>query len=155
MLSSCLVEQGYSHDLQQGYKASIRLHSIGVGTLTHTNYKVDDEGVIYALQQQANLFIHAGGKTALVLFGKAHYLELQTDKIALFGGDKERLPTWFKKYDWGVKVEYYETTFLPKDLGRIDRQEKTFPSRFQEPQGQSWKAYIKPRMTMTLRNAMN
>jgi hypothetical protein len=70
--------------------------------------------------------IHPGGKTALALLGKAHYLELQTGKIALFGGDKERLPVWFKKYDWGVKVEYYETTFLPKDLGLKDIEVKNF-----------------------------
>jgi hypothetical protein len=126
MLSSWLAEQGYSHDLQQRYKTSNWLHSIGVGALIRANDQVDYEGAICALQQQADMSIHPGGKTALALLGKAHYLELRMGKIALFGGDKERLPAWFRKFDWGVKVEYYKTTFLPKDLGLQDIEVKNF-----------------------------
>jgi hypothetical protein len=126
MLSSWLAEQGYSHDLQQRYKSSNWLHSIGVGALKRTNDQVDYEGAIYALQQQANQSIHPGGKTALSFLGKAHYLELKMGKITLFGGDKERLPAWFRKYNWGVEVKYYETTFLPIDLGLTDIEVKSF-----------------------------
>lgn len=126
LLSSWLAEQGYSYDLQQRYKKGNWLHSIGIGALIRANDQVGYEGAIYALQQQASMSIHPGGKTALSFLGKAHYLELKRGKIALFGGDKERLPAWFRKFDWGVKVEYYETTFLPKDLGLIDIEVKNF-----------------------------
>ncbi len=112
--------------MQQRYKKGKWLQSIGVGALTRTDDQVDYEGAVYALQQQANLSIHPGGKTALSFLGKAHYLELEMGNIVLFGGDKERLPTWFRKYDWGVKVEYYETTFLPKDIGLTDIEIKNF-----------------------------
>ncbi len=126
LLSSWLVEQGYSYDLQQRYKKGKWLESIGVGAMMRTNDQVGYEGAIYALQQQANLSIHPGGKTALSFLGKAHYLELEISKIELFGGDKERLPTWFSKYDWGVKLKYYETTFLPKDAGLTEIEIKNF-----------------------------
>ncbi len=126
LLSSWLAGQGYSYDLQQRYKKSNWLHPIGIGAVIRTNDKVGYEGAIYALQQQGNLSIHAGGRTALSILGKAHYLELKTSKIVLYGGGNERLPAWFKKYDWGAKVEYYETNFLPKDLGLTDVEVKNF-----------------------------
>lgn len=126
LLSSWLADQGYSYDLQQRYKKSNWLHSIGIGALIRTNDKVKYEGAIYALQQQGSLSIHPGGRTALSLLGKAHYLESKTSKVMLFGGAKERLPSWFKKHNWGVNVEYYETTFLPKDVGLTEIEVKNF-----------------------------
>jgi hypothetical protein len=126
MLSSWLISQGYSHDLQQRYKKSNWLKSIGVGALIRTNDQVGYEGAIYALQQQSHLTIHPGGRTALSILGKAHYLELSANKITLMGTVGEKLPTWFKKYPWGVKVDYYETSFLPSDIGLAEVELKNF-----------------------------
>jgi Transcriptional regulator, AbiEi antitoxin, Type IV TA system/Transcriptional regulator, AbiEi antitoxin N-terminal domain len=126
MLSSWLTSQGYSHDLQQRYKKSNWLKSIGVGALVRTKDQVGYEGTIYALQQQSHLTIHPGGRTALSLLGKAHYLELSANKITIMGTVGEKLPTWFKKYPWGVKVDYYETSFLPSDIGLTEVELKNF-----------------------------
>lgn len=126
MLSSWLTTQGYSHDLQQRYKKSNWLKSIGVGALIRTNDQVGYEGAIYALQKQSHLTIHPGGRTALSLLGKAHYLELSANKITLMGTVGEKLPTWFKKYPWGVKVDYFETSFLPSDIGLTEVELKNF-----------------------------
>lgn len=116
-LSSWMVKNGYSHDLQQRYKKNNWLKSIGTGAFIRTNDKVGYEGAIYSLQEQNGFSIHPGGRTALSLLGKAHYLELATNKVVLFGGRGEKLPAWFKKHDWGVKVDYHETSFLPPALG--------------------------------------
>ncbi len=75
------------------------------------------QGALFALQGQADLNIHPGGKTALSILGKVHYLELSTKQITLFGGSEERLPAWFSKYDWGVKVNYFSSSFLPPKIG--------------------------------------
>lgn len=75
------------------------------------------QGALFALQEQANLNIHPGGKTALSLLGKVHYLELSTKQIILFGGSEEKLPAWFSKYNWGLKVDYYSSSFLPSNIG--------------------------------------
>lgn len=117
LLSSWMVREGYSHDLQQRYKKSNWLKSIGTGAFTRNSDKVGYEGAIYALQKQSGLTIHPGARTALSFLGKAHYLELSANIVVLFGGSGEKLPAWFKKNNWGVKVNYHETSFLPPDLG--------------------------------------
>ena len=81
---------------------------------------VDYKGALYALQEQAGLSVHIGGRTALSLLGQAHYLELAQTTAVLFGDAGEILPSWFKKYDWGVKLEYHKTSFLPPEIGMTD-----------------------------------
>ena len=117
MLSSWLVEQGYSHDLQQRYKKGGWLESVGTGAFIRKNEHVKFHGAIYALQNQAGFSIHPGGRTALSLLGKAQYIELISGNIVLFGGAGEKLPAWFKHYDWGVNTEYHSTSFLKQDIG--------------------------------------
>jgi len=128
-LSSWLVANGYSHNLQQRYKKSNWLKSIGAGALVRVNDKLNYEGAVYALQAQANLTIHPGARTALSILGKAHYLEMSAGRILLFGGTTEKLPLWFKRYNWGAKLEYHPTNFLPSDLGLIDHDTSTFSIR--------------------------
>lgn len=124
--SSWLVQQGYSHDLQQRYKKSKWLQSIGTGALIRTGDQVGYEGAVYALQRQSGFTLHPGGRTALSLLGKAHYLELAAKRVVLFGGKNEKLPAWFKNHDWGVKVDYHETSFLPSNIGLTEVELKNF-----------------------------
>jgi hypothetical protein len=116
-LSSWLTENGFSTQLLNRYKKSHWLYSIGRGAWMRVGEQPTYEGAIYALQQQAESSVHIGGKTALSLLGKAHYLELSTQQITLFGDSKEKLPTWFTKYSWGVKVNYFSSSFLPAKAG--------------------------------------
>lgn len=125
-LSAWLVGQGYSRDLQQRYKKSHWLQPIGSGAFVRSNDKVGYEGAVYALQQQAGLTIHPGGRTALALAGKAQYLEMAAGKVVLFGGSGESLPAWFSRHDWGVELDYHQTSFLPKGLGLTEVEIKDF-----------------------------
>lgn len=133
MLASWLSEHGYSPDLQKRYRKSHWLESIGTGAMTRAGDKVDAYGALYALQNQAGLSAHPGGRTALSLLGKAHYLELSSVKAVWFGGKKETLPVWFKNYDWDVKVDYYQTSFLPSTLGLEDLEIKNFSIKVSSP----------------------
>ncbi len=117
LLSGWLKEQGYSADLIKRYRKSRWFKSIGTGAVIRFNDKVSYEGAIYALQQQAGSTVHPGARTALSLLGKTHYLELSTLSVTIFGGKKESLPVWFKNHDWQVKINYYQTSFLPAHLG--------------------------------------
>jgi len=126
LLSSWLAKQGYSIDLQKHYRKTNWLQSIGRGAHIRADDKVGYEGAIYALQKQSQLTIHPGGRTALSLLGKAHYLELGFGKVVLFGASGEKLPTWFKKHDWGVQPDYYESSFLSPDLGLTEVEIKSF-----------------------------
>jgi len=126
LLSTWLAKNGYSLDLQKIYKASHWLESIGHGAMARTGENLDYLGAIYALQEQLGLSIHPGGRTALALAGKSHYLELSAKKVVLFGAAKENLPSWFKKRDWGLHVDYSSSSFLPRDLGLTNCRQEGF-----------------------------
>ncbi|HQU93414.1 MAG TPA: type IV toxin-antitoxin system AbiEi family antitoxin [Pyrinomonadaceae bacterium] len=124
--SRWLTTQGYSLDLQRKYRTGKWLESIGNGAMIRAGDSVGYEGAIYALQKQTNMSLHPGGRTALALLGKAHYLERDTQRIIIFGAQGEDLPAWFRHHAWGVKVEYYPTTFLPPEFGLTEIELKTF-----------------------------
>lgn len=133
LLSAWLVEQGYSLDLQKRYKKSNWFESIGTGALVRHGDQVDYLGAVYALQAQSRTSVHPAAKTALSLQGKAQYLEFSTKRAQLFGSVDERLPLWFKKYNWGVAVDYHKTSFLPPDLGLVDIEHKMFSVKVSSP----------------------
>src|ERR1035437_846480 len=107
--SSWLSARGYSPDLQKRYRKGQWLASIGTGAMIRAGDQVSYEGAIYALQKQANMSVHPGGRTALSLLGKSHYLPLSEKKVTIFGSNGEKLPAWFLKRDWGVTVDYYQS----------------------------------------------
>lgn len=126
VLASWLIKRGYSLDLQKRYRKSNWLVSVGTGAMIRKSDTISYEGALFALQKQVHLNIHPAGKTALGLQGRAHYLELSTKSVTLFGPMKEELPAWFKNYPWGVTVHLYGTGFLPPDLGLVELEMKNF-----------------------------
>lgn len=126
VLSSWLTGRGYSFELQKRYRKSGWLESIGTGAMIRAGDNVGYEGAIYALQKQAGSNIHPGGRSALSLLGKAHYLELAQKKVVLFGGQGEKLPAWFQNHDWGLTFDYHPSSFLPSGLGLTDVELKNF-----------------------------
>ena len=132
-LSAWLSKQGYSLDLQKRYRNSNWLKAIGSGAMIRAGDSVSYEGAIYALQKQAMSMIHPGGRTALTLLGKAHYLELSTKKAVLFAGADEKLPAWFKNHQWGLVIDYHPTSFLPPAIGMADVELKLFSLKISGP----------------------
>jgi hypothetical protein len=132
-LSSWLTENGFSTQLLNRYKKSNWLYSIGTGAWMRVGEKPSYEGALYALQQQNESSIHLGGKTALSLLGKAHYLELSTQQIIMFGGSKEKPPAWFSNYDWDVKVNYFSSSFLPATVGLQTLERSNFSLKISNP----------------------
>lgn len=133
-LSSWLVEHGYSHDLLRKYKDSNWLTSIGPGAMIRTGEEVGCEGAIYALQEQSGLSVHLGGRTALSLLGRTHYLDFNVKKIFLFCKSGSKLPTWFLDYDWGYEIEQINTSFLPSDKNLSPIEQKTFSIKISNPE---------------------
>ena len=128
-----LAQQGYSIELQKHYRKSNWLKSIGTGAMIRAGEQVSYEGAIYALQNQNAFSVHPGGRTALSLLGKAHYLDLAVKRVIVFGTKGEKLPTWFKNYDWGVTIDYYTTSFLPSDIGLTEVELKYFSIKISDP----------------------
>lgn len=68
MLSGWLVDKGYSYELQQRYRKSGWLKSIGKGAMIRSGDELLLSGAITALQNQAGANIYIGGRSALRYF---------------------------------------------------------------------------------------
>jgi hypothetical protein len=114
--SKWMKNQGFSRQLIDRYKKSNWLTSVGVGAYKLANDNVNWTGAIYALQNQLQLNFHPGGKTALQIKGLAHFVPGEIKDIFIFGPPGEKLPSWFKAYDWEVEFHYSMTNLFNNDL---------------------------------------
>ena len=131
--SSWLIRQGYSLDLQKYYRNSGWLQSWGHGAMVRSNENPGYDGAVYALQNQSNLSVHPGARTALSLLGRAHYLEFDLSRIFLFGGADEKLPTWFRQHTWDTEILYKSTAFLPVNVGLVEFRFPSFTLQVSSP----------------------
>lgn len=99
----------FSRQLIYQYRKRDWLEALGSGAFKKKGDLVDWVGGVEALQNQMDLRIHVGGRSALDLLGKAHYLRMGDRQLTLFGTPGERLPTWFKKYAWDEMPDYVAT----------------------------------------------
>ncbi|MDR0834664.1 MAG: type IV toxin-antitoxin system AbiEi family antitoxin [Candidatus Symbiothrix sp.] len=124
LLSSWLVSEGYSYELQQRYRTSGWLKSIGKGAMVRSKDSLVLSGAISALQIQANLNIHVGGRSALEQLGLAHYLQVNSQETILFVNGKSSLPLWFTSNQWDTKVKLFRTSLFRDDtIGLMDYQD--------------------------------
>ena len=72
LLSSWLLNKGYSYELQQRYRNSGWLKSIGKGAMIKSGDPLLLSGALSAFQSQANINIHIGARSALELHGASH-----------------------------------------------------------------------------------
>lgn len=126
MTSSWLTSKGYDLDLQARYKKSNWLESIGQGAMIRKGDEINYLGGIYALQKQLGMTIHPGGKSALALSGRSHYIMFRPSTQIVIGSEKELPPSWFRNFNWGVKLNYHSTGFLPSTLGMQNLEHKGF-----------------------------
>lgn len=131
--SSWLTKQGYSVGLVRNYRDSNWLESFGGGANIRFQDKVDYLGGIFAIQKQLQLEIHPGGRTALALVGRVHYLEINQSSSFLFGQEREVLPTWFRSKQWEVDIKYFASSFLPTKLGLMEYSHKNFSIQISTP----------------------
>ena len=126
ILSSWLVKEGYSRDLQQRYKRSNWLDSIGDGAMKRTGESIDIYGALYALQFQAKKTIHIGGRSSLVLQGFSHFIGMQQEETIMFTSRGINIPLWFLNYKWDSKPLVFYSSMLPPETGLIDFKVNSF-----------------------------
>jgi hypothetical protein len=125
ILSSWLETEGYSYELQQRYRKSGWLSSIGKGAMIRTGDDFLLSGALTALQQQAKSTIHIGGRSALELSGKTHYLQLKAKEVTLFVDSQDRPPQWFRKINWDLTPKIFNTNlFLKPHVGMVEYSDK-------------------------------
>lgn len=121
ILSPWLTAEGYSYELQQRYRKSGWLKSIGKGAMIRTGDEFLLSGSITALQTQTKANIHIAGRSALELLGVTHYLQVNSKEMILFAEGKYSLPVWFTKNKWDFDTTLYCTSlFANEELGLID-----------------------------------
>jgi hypothetical protein len=124
--SKWMKNQGFSRQLLDRYKKSNWLMPVGTGAYKLANDTVNWTGALYAIQNQLELNCHPGGKTALQLKGLAHFVPGELKEIFIFGPPGEKLPSWFKAYDWEVEIHYSMTNLFNNDLGLSKEDYGTF-----------------------------
>ena len=116
-LSRWLKENGISQPLTFTYLKSGWLEKIGSGAFKRAGENVEWPSGLQAIQSQAKLSIHLGGKSALQFQGYAHYLPLgDSYPIYLYGYRNIKLPAWFKNYKWKNKIVYTQTNLFDPSL---------------------------------------
>ncbi len=116
IVSSWLVDQGYPYELQQRYRKSGWLKSIGKGAMVRPGTTLKLEAAIAAIQQTGTP-IHIGGRTALTLAGKAHYILLNQQQTDLFTPVNLKLPEWISSNKWNSIPKLYRNSMIPETLG--------------------------------------
>lgn len=117
LLSSWLAKQGYSYSLQQSYRHSSWFTSVGRGVMVRSGDQLLLSGAISALQLQAELPLHIGGRSALGLLGYSHYVELYSKETLIFSNTDIHIPKWLFNIDWDSKPIIIKTSFLPDYAG--------------------------------------
>jgi hypothetical protein len=121
LLSPWLVAEGYPYELQQRYRKSGWLKSIGKGAMIRTGDELSLAGAITALQTQANASVHVGGRSALEQLGVAHYLQVNSSELTLFAEGRFFWPLWFKNNKWDLEAKLYCTSLFNKnEIGLVD-----------------------------------
>lgn len=116
MTNSALHQLGISDQLKKNYIKSGWLQSIGNGAVSRLNETPSFYSAINAIQNQLHLPIHVGGRSALSLHGRSHYIRLGKERFFLFGRKNIKLPLWFKNYSWDPEVIYMTTDFINKEF---------------------------------------
>lgn len=102
-----LTEIGFSSKLANWHIGSGWLERLGRGAFIRPGNEVTWQGGLYALQSQLSLTVHAGGRTALELIGRAHFVPLGKRKtVFLISDTAEQLPKWFRSYDWLADIRH-------------------------------------------------
>jgi hypothetical protein len=118
-----LERLGYTHDLQRRYVQSGWLKRVGRGAFVRAHEPATWQGALHALQTQAALPVHVGGRSALGLLGRGHYLALggREDRpvLDLFGPVGTTLPAWFLAHTWDVTPRFTRTDMLPANTGFV------------------------------------
>lgn len=95
--STELEREGISAQDLQVYLKSKWVERYEKGIYKLHDDSVDWTGVLYGLQNKSKTTLHAGGRTALVLKGYAHYIK--TSNVYLFSDRSENFNIWLKKLD--------------------------------------------------------
>lgn len=110
-----LLEKGFSRSLVQRYISSGWMESLGHGAVKKPDDSLDWSGMLWGVQQLSPC--HVGGKTALELQGKSHFVKFQDTKIFVFSRRGFRLPKWLGESHSGFNFINVPYSLFSSDVG--------------------------------------
>lgn len=132
-----LEKRGIYRQLTNVYVKSNWLKKLGRGAYMKAGDRVQWTGGLYAIQKQLGLSIHVGAQTALAMKGFAHYLALGNDGlVCLLGAPHEKLPAWFIKAPWQLRLVYKSTNLFSNNqtLGLTESKDESFTVTLSTPE---------------------
>ena len=129
-----LKKQGINAILKQAYQETHWIESIGHGAVIRKGDSINWEGGLFALQNQLQIDIHVGGKSALELQGYAHFIKFGQSSIHLYMPSGKKLPLWFTNRQWGLTIQVHKTKFLCSDNGLTSHKEIDFSISISGPE---------------------
>ncbi len=139
LTSSWLKEHGISSKLTWWYVRTGLLERVGSKAYKKTGDKISWEGVLVTLQGQLCLSIHVGGKTALELIGRAHFIPTHgMHQIILFTTHATKIPSWVLNTWDGAQFQNIKTSSLfkaaDKELGIVEKSINGFTIKISAPE---------------------
>lgn len=130
-------EQEIYRQLVQCYRKSNWIDRIGHGAFIRSGDTVGWEGAVFAVQEQLNLPVYVGGKTALQMRGYGHFLQLgEKPPVFLFGEPGKKLPLWFDAFREKVDLHYVMANLFSgeKPVGLTKKSMGTFEITLSSPE---------------------
>jgi hypothetical protein len=107
-----LKSHGISNKLAWWYVKSGWFEHIADGAYCFAGNTVSWSDAISSIQQQLQLPIYPGGKTALQLLGKGHYISMSLQTIQLFAEQQAKAPKWLQAPYWKESIVIYRPTLF-------------------------------------------
>lgn len=89
---------------------------------------------MYSLNTQADKHLTIGAMSALEIHGYSHYLPMGRPTVSLSAPQKEYLPLWFRKYDWGITLRLFTTEIFNSDTGITTTRQGVFELPISTPE---------------------
>lgn len=109
-----LLNRGFSLPLIHSYIRSGWLKSLSRGLVARADDKIEWGGFVWALQRVKDF--HIGGKTALEVQGRAHFVKFYEHDIFLYCTNKMELPSWMRALH-SIKFKKIRANLLPNSIG--------------------------------------
>lgn len=117
MTTPYLSRNGFYYELLNKYKNSGWIQPLSKGAYFRPSERYPKPtlaGALHGLLKDGNMdSVHLGGQSALEFHGSAHFIQSgPRPKVWLFAQEKEKLPAWFKNYDWRANIKFHSKSLF-------------------------------------------
>jgi hypothetical protein len=113
-----LSHNGYESSLLNSYIKSGWIESYGTGAYCLKNDHIEWTGALSSIQNQLSSSFIPGGRTALELHGRGHFIR-NSNTVFIYGPQYEYLPKWFTGKTWdNNKLKIIKSKLFPENFDK-------------------------------------